>query len=1706
MIKDTKLPGLSVISLGKTLRFVALGALLAAASAVRGSTIQKANNSDDLDLTTSWVGGVVPTNSDVATWDSTVSAANTTLLATDASWAGLKILNPGGLVTINSTSTNAIAGATLTLGASGLDMSAASQDLTLGGPLALLGDTTQNWILGAGHTLTLNGGLVRNAAAMLSIDNTSGGIMVDPIGTALAGFPYITLNGTDFGALDSSLTLVPATSAIAFTPNPSTSTANGASLSGTQQWIDIVSSNPLNGPSAFRLSSTLTTSGGVRFNMPNSLGVDWVMDANSRNFNLNHACILITSNVGPQNVVFRDSATGMRISAGGEVMFSQRNPFGDFIITGHISQPSGSGANVMKNGVGRVIYAPSSGISYGGLTDIEEGTLLVDSSISSSQVNVNGGATLGGIGRVNAVTVAAAGVIAPGDTNGVGSLTIGGNLILNAGSALNFYAPTVPTTNTVALLNLTNSLTVNGTVNVSILSGSAVAGQYPLVKWTNAIDGATFAQFKLAFLPPHSGGYLSNNVDNSSIDLVITNVNEPITWATGNGVWDINTSVNWRDAGGNPSVFQQNGSLADSVVFEDTLSGTSPITVTLNANVAPPTTLVNASKNYTISGTGGIGGVGSLTKAGSGTLTLATANTFSGGINLNGGTTVFSSLANLGNGDINFGGGALQYASGNVEDLSTRTVTFGAGGGTINDGGNTLFFVNPIGNGGIGGFTKSGSGNLTLNGTNGYSGNTIISQGTLTLAFSSYISNSTAIIIDSGATLDDSQNAGLVLGTTVGQTVFGAGTVSGGLMIPAGTTISPATNGVIGALNEANGDVTFTGGTYVCDMGSVAHDKIEINGNLTLTSGKLQLNELATLPNGSYTLIHYTGALLSGTGSSANLTVTGFSEAGKSATLSDDVPGQINLIISDTANDALTWSGSAGSTWDLTSSLNWLNGANPWSFTNGDAVTFDDSSANNFVSLQTAVKPGSVTVNNTTTTYTLADGTGTGAGKISGPATLTKNGSGTLVLDVLNDNTGGVTINNGTVQVGDLSSSGNIGSGNVTDNASLVFMQPDNRSVNGAISGSGTLTQQGNGTLTLAQNNTYAGATTIASGTLQVGTGTGVGTLGPAAVTNNGTLVFDRSGSFAVNNGITGSGNLTFNGTATVTLGGANSYTGATTVGAGTTVKLAAAGVIPDTGAGNNNVSVSGKLDLNGFDLAVSRLNGGSGEIVNDAGTGTNNLIIDYDGTGSADTSVIMADNDGTGGKLAVVKTGAGSQIVRGASTYTGGTIISNGTLNVRGSSALSTGPVIFRGGNLSLAAVTLANPIIAETNATFDSPGSENLTITGDLTTSSNLTVVIDNNETWSWGSATQLYGDTGTIFISTGPGFFRFAGSQGSPNTTFDMTGSGATITSKSAGTFELGALVGDFSPFIGASGGSTFVIGGKNLSTEFDGTFNSTSNNLTKVGTGTFTIGGSMGFTGDTTVSNGVLALTNSATLDSNFQIAIRNGSKLDMSGIGGTLNLGAIGQQTLTGAGTILGSVTAIGGGEADINPGDGIGALNITNALTLAANSVVTMELNRTNAGATNDMIVAGSIVPNGATLNVTNLGSDLIDNDTFKLFNQPVSGFATIVLPSTDSTGASTYVWKTNLDVDGSITLVSGGASPVNTTPANLAFQVSGGQITLSWPADHTGWRLQAQTNAPGVGLNSTNWYDVVGASSTDTVTIPINPTNGPVFYRMIYP
>jgi hypothetical protein len=159
------------------------------------------------------------------------------------------------------------------------------------------------------------------------------------------------------------------------------------------------------------------------------------------------------------------------------------------------------------------------------------------------------------------------------------------------------------------------------------------------------------------------------------------------------------------------------------------------------------------------------------------------------------------------------------------------------------------------------------------------------------------------------------------------------------------------------------------------------------------------------------------------------------------------------------------------------------------------------------------------------------------------------------------------------------------------------------------------------------------------------------------------------------------------------------------------------------------------------------------------------------------------------------------------------------------------------------------------------------------------------------------------------------------------------------------------------------------------------------------------------------------------------------------------------------------------------------------------NGSLMLELNRTNVPAADELLGTAGTITGGGALTVTNLGSSLQAGDRFQLFNQSVSGFATLNFPSL---GAG-LGWANNLGQNGTLAVVS------TVAPILTSQLAAGNSLSLTWPADHSGWRLQAQTNSVGQGLG-TNWWDVAGSTLTNQMTIPINKTDGSVFYRLIYP
>ena len=206
-------------------------------------------------------------------------------------------------------------------------------------------------------------------------------------------------------------------------------------------------------------------------------------------------------------------------------------------------------------------------------------------------------------------------------------------------------------------------------------------------------------------------------------------------------------------------------------------------------------------------------------------------------------------------------------------------------------------------------------------------------------------------------------------------------------------------------------------------------------------------------------------------------------------------------------------------------------------------------------------------------------------GLITGLGGIEKTGIGTLTLLQDQAFTGTTTISAGILQLGNGGTSGAV-QGDIVNNAALEINRSNALALGGLISGTGRLSQNGSGTTILTADNTYTGGTFINAGTLQLGAGGSSGSI-VGNVVDNGALAFNRSDASTFAGAISGSGTVSHIGSGITTLTGGNSYTGSTTVAAGT-LRAGAANTL--SAASAHSVSPGATLDLAGFSQTVASL------------------------------------------------------------------------------------------------------------------------------------------------------------------------------------------------------------------------------------------------------------------------------------------------------------------------------------------------------------------------------------------------------------------------------------------------------------------------------------------------------------------------------------
>jgi autotransporter-associated beta strand repeat len=639
-----------------------------------------------------------------------------------------------------------------------------------------------------------------------------------------------------------------------------------------------------------------------------------------------------------------------------------------------------------------------------------------------------------------------------------------------------------------------------------------------------------------------------------------------------------------------------------------------------------------------------------------------------------------------------------------------------------------------------------------------------------------------------------------------------------------------------------------------------------------------------------------------------------------------------------------------------------------------------------------------------------------------------------------------------------------------------------------------SVTKSGSGASILTGTNTYTGATTINAGILQIGNGGTTGTLGSGAVTNNGTLVIDRSNDLTVANTITGAGGLTKFGAGRLTLTGTNSYNGPNAIFGG-------------------GVEFSSASSLGSGSIAIhsgATLRWGAGNTAD-----ISSRLTAIDGGATFDTNGndvwFTSGVSGTGG---ITKTGAGTLTLDAPSSYTGGTTISEGTLHIGTAGSIGAGNVV-------------NNSALVVTHAFTSTTMGNNISGTGTLTKRGNGTVILSGTNTYTGDTRVEagtltISGSTNTgggdlyvgyngsagLAINSGASLTtdfaylgRFDGDNGTANVSGTWTAPGITIGYSGSGTLNLleggvingNIVMGSFGPSgvqnilnIG-TGGATGILNASTISGgtrggtvnfNHSGSFSTgagVSGNLAIIhsGSGTTTLSGVNTWNRGTTINSGTLVAGSSGALPNNTAYVV-NGGKLDLasgptlltmsslSGTGGQIVIGgknlAVDQATST---TFDGDISGTNGhfhkqgtgiltlsGTIDLGRSLGIsGGQTIVNGGTLIVDgSLKTLGVHVGENGSTGTLVVNGSVTADSFLTVGDNTGAPTTGGTgTLTIGN---GGVVTLGSGAKLTVGWTNAIGTLNLESGG--TLRMGGADGIQKAPSGTAtVNLSGGTISV---------------------------------------------------------
>ena len=671
------------------------------------TTRTKGNNTTNLNLTGSWSGGVVPGSTDIALWDSTVTAANTVSLGANLNFGEIQITNPGGTVTINAGSTLTLSG----VSGVGIDMSSATVDLTPNCAITL--SAAQVWSIGSGRTLTLGGSAaVDNGGFLLAITGAGN----TTIGTVISGTGGLTKGSGSPGTLSltGANTYTGSTTVLGGVLNIQNDTALGTTAGGTT-----VNSGALQiqggitvGAESTVLNGTGIAAGGALRNISgnNTYGGLVTLGSATR----------INSDAGTLTLSDTGTITGANfgLTVGGA---------GNTTINSIIATTNGT---LTKDGAG--ILTLTGANTYVGLTTLSLGTLtLAGSNNSAGQTTVTAGtlqlgsATNGGLasGQINfnGGTIQSDGSTARSTTNAV---SLGGTTAtFGAGGDLTFGAVTLSGGDRTVVVN--NAITTVSSVAPDATTSRALTKQGTgafLVTGNKTNTGTT--QIDAGTLGV-AGTFTSGNVTlNGGVLAVgggffrsLGTASNQVQWTNSGGFAAYGPSPTWGDGfnnlnlsigGGGTLVWNSTPNFlatGQTLILGSTISnGTALFNNPVDLNGANRTIQVIHSATAPVGKSDASwGGVissptGSLTITGDGILSTSIVHTYGGTTTINGGTLMldnnsfFSSgtprLANTSGITIN-SGGTLLLAQTNAAstDRINNSATITLNGGTFNTGG-----------------------------------------------------------------------------------------------------------------------------------------------------------------------------------------------------------------------------------------------------------------------------------------------------------------------------------------------------------------------------------------------------------------------------------------------------------------------------------------------------------------------------------------------------------------------------------------------------------------------------------------------------------------------------------------------------------------------------------------------------------------------------------------------------------------------------------------------------------------------------------------------------------------------------------------------------------------------------------------------------------------------------------------------------------